>query len=604
MFGNKTNLTENRAMSGDSDQNATASELLEQTNALQSESRRRFLGVTAATPMLYGLFSGATLFGGSRRAQADTGAAGANNMLGKVLMPQSPAARQRKAFLTRFNAALRNYERPLPNHRNNGDESNMEPLGLGNFHKSLPHNLLGEVDQGAYFALLDAIRRGTDAAYDTIPLGGERRLVNPQAGLAFDLEGPDAAATFIPPAPAFKSAWRVGEMVEHYWQALLRDVPFDEYATHPLAQQAIDDLNRLSDFRGPKQNGLVTAQTLFRDPVPGATVGPYISQFFLKPINFGAQTIDPRVRPGLSGKDYMTGYDAWLDVQNGIDTPPLTVVSPQDARFINDGRALSQFVHIDALYQAYFNALLVCLGSGMIWDSGNPYGPTPEGGAGRPLPAGAPGAPTRVAFATFGGPYILALLTEVSTRVLKAQWFQKWNVHRTLRPEAFGGIVHNVLSNAADYPVHPDALNSSAVAKIFEKYGSYLLPQAFPEGSPNHPSYGSGHACVAGACVTILKAFLEEDSLIPNPVVVSPDGSRTDPYVGPDLTVGGELNKLASNVATGRNIAGIHWRSDANESLKLGEAVAIGVLRDQRQLYAENFGGYTFTKFDGTTITV
>ncbi len=33
------------------------------------------------------------------------------------------------------------------------------------------------------------------------------------------------------------------------------------------------------------------------------------------------------------------------------------------------------------------------------------------------------------------------------------------------------------------------------------------LPMAFQEGSPMHPSYGAGHATVAGACVTILKAY-------------------------------------------------------------------------------------------------
>ena len=70
------------------------------------------------------------------------------------------------------------------------------------------------------------------------------------------------------------------------------------------------------------------------------------------------------------------------------------------------------------------------------------------------------------------------------------------------------------------------------------------------------------------------------------------------------LTVCGELNKLASNIGVGRNIAGVHWRSDATESLQLGEAVAISVLRDQRPTYKQHFGGFTFTKFDGTRVTV
>jgi hypothetical protein len=48
----------------------------------------------------------------------------------------------------------------------------------------------------------------------------------------------------------------------------------------------------------------------------------------------------------------------------------------------------------------------------------------------------------------------------------------------------------------------------------------------------------------------------------------------------------------------------VHWRSDAAQSLPLGEAVTISILRDQRAIYNEPFNGFTFTKFDGTTITV
>ena len=64
-------------------------------------------------------------------------------------------------------------------------------------------------------------------------------------------------------------------------------------------------------------------------------------------------------------------------------------------------------------------------------------------------------------------------------------------------------------------------------------------------------------------------------------MIPTPDGLALVPYYGPPLTVGGELNKLASNVATGRNIAGVHWRSDAMNSLRLGEEIAISLLRDQ-----------------------
>jgi membrane-associated phospholipid phosphatase len=189
---------------------------------------------------------------------------------------------------------------------------------------------------------------------------------------------------------------------------------------------------------------------------------------------------------------------------------------------------------------------------------------------------------------------------------LKAVWYQKWFVHRRLRPEAYGGLVHNYLTRGQKYPIHSDVVNSAAIAQVQKQTGGFLLPMAFPEGCPLHPSYGAGHATVAGACVTILKALFDESYVLPNPVVATADGSALVPYTGPDagqLTVGGELNKLAANIGVGRNIAGVHWRSDYVESLKLGEALAISVLKDQRLTHGETFDGFTFTKFDGTKIT-
>jgi hypothetical protein len=70
------------------------------------------------------------------------------------------------------------------------------------------------------------------------------------------------------------------------------------------------------------------------------------------------------------------------------------------------------------------------------------------------------------------------------------------------------------------------------------------------------------------------------------------------------LTVGGELNKLASNIAMARNFAGIHWRSDDTSGLLLGEEVAIRMLREMRLTYTEEFQGLTFTRFDGSRVTV
>lgn len=84
---------------------------------------------------------------------------------------------------------------------------------------------------------------------------------------------------------------------------------------------------------------------------------------------------------------------------------------------------------------------------------------------------------------------------------------------------------------------------------------------AFPEGSPLHPSYGSGHATVGSACVTVLKWFFDESTPVEDPCQIDASGTGLVPYTGADKdtrTVGEELDKLASNIGIGRNISGVH----------------------------------------------
>jgi membrane-associated phospholipid phosphatase len=432
--------------------------------------------------------------------------------------------------------------------------------------------------------------------FEAIPLGGPRKLTSPQAGLAFDLEGKDAFAYVQPPAPSFQTREIAAEIAENYWMALLRDVPFTDYAANPIAAAAANDLTLFgADFKGAKNNaGQVTPNLLFRGLTPGDKAGPYLSQFWYHPCFFGANEINQKIRTVRTiadgGQDYMTDFSSWLLIQNGFFPPTGDILDPV-LRYMRNGRDLGQWVHIDVLFQGYFQAFLIMAGMGVPFDSGNPYN----------------SSATQDGFATFGGPHIATLLCEVSTRALKAVWNQKWVVHRRMRPEVFAARVHRTAYNGAGYPVHPEILASLSTGSRlggFMPAGNAFLPMAFPEGSPTHPAYGAGHATVAGACVTILKAWFNESFVIPNPVVPDPTGQTLVPYTGDTLTVGDELNKIASNVAIGRNIAGVHWRSDATESLLLGEAVAIGILREQKTSYNEAFKGFSLTKFDGTTITV
>jgi hypothetical protein len=553
-----------------------------QTGESGNVSRRLFLGTAAS----------AALGAGELQASVDS---------------SSENQRQREAYRVRVDAALQQRDAPQPKQENNGDEVQLASK-IGNYSKGLPHDQLGEVDPNAYQVFSQAIQNGGQLSdIDAVPMGSpnpaqQLKFVNPCAGQCFDLQGADSHHLAIPPAPRVQSAETAGEMVELYWQALARDVPFSDYGTSSIIQAAVADLNKLADFRGPKTASGVAAATLFRGITAGDVQGPYLSQFLVKPIPFGAQYVSQQMRTPMPGIDFLTSFSDWLSIQNGVQ-PTQALQFDKTRRYIRNGRDLGQWVHIDVLYQAYFNAML------MLVQAPDPTDEITGGGMGVPLNAGNPylKSKTQVGFGTFGPPGIATAVAEIATRALKAVWHQKWFVHRRLRPEAFGGLVHNTLSNAQNYPLHSDVLNSQAAQAVNSANGSYLLPMAFPEGSPLHPSYGAGHATVAGASVTILKALFDETYVIPNPVMPSADGLSVVPYTGPDagaLTVGGELNKLASNVALGRNFAGVHWRSDYAQSVLLGEAVAISVLQDQRSTYKEPFNGFTFTKFDGTKITV
>lgn len=543
----------------------------------------------------------------------------------------------------RLRVAAADYERnmPIPSHPCNGDESTYANRNyFASYTKGLPHpNPYGEVDSNAYKIYLEALNSGKPQAFEEIPLGcgasgaisteesrlapdattpgQQRRLQNPQAGYNFDLEGKDyhqliSRQGFIRPRTAFPPAFNFNtpdeavEIVENYWQALTRDIPFLNYESDTLVAEAAADLNQFAEYRGPRENGQVTPRLYSRGVLPGDNVGPYVSQFLLRDVPYGAQTIDARIRTAEATKanEFLTEFYEWRTIQDGCTAERRTTFAPTPL-YIRSGRDLAEYVRNDAIYQAYLNAALIMLA------------PTSVGGLGTPLDPNNPylGYRTQDNFVEFGISQLLTLLGEVSVRAHKAVWYQKWQVHRRLRPEEFGGRVHFWLTDriaSQRYPINPVINNSSVLRRIGDIYnGNFFLPQAFPEASPVHPAYGAGHATLAGACVTILKAWFDETS---NPFVqargafvASADGTTRLPYGRLDrslMSIGGELNKLASNVSIGRNIAGVHWRSDYTESVYLGEQVAIQLLEDYGFTYNEDFAGFTFTDFDGNNRVV
>ena len=526
------------------------------------------------------------------------------------------------------------------------------------------------VRHGARFEVVNGVVQP-----DPAPTDNFRQWEAPIAGVVFELEGPDPQAVTMPPAPPLLEASGpvnpelILEMAEVYELAILRDQPCNDLesgAGNPAITASIDRLNALSYIgnqtgRPRKVNAInqLDAQTIFRGSSPGVEVGPYLSQFLLigntdrngggsvaeGMITYGSLLINQRVPIAEPGQDYMRTMAEYVEVQRGI-RPPLETYGPTNGgpvpapnrpprRFISTPRDLATYVHYDALYEAYLNACIILLEMGTPFDPGFDH----LSGVGSAASSAATRRNTG-GFALYGGPHILTLVTEVATRALKAVRFQKFNNHIRLRPEALAARIElDRLQAAGDVPpaLVPPALISdvggfravlennntgtlNAIAAIADAgVGTYLLPMAFPEGSPMHPAYGAGHATVAGACVTMLKAFFDTSSVLADsggtvafkrlsgddiPIVFRAPAlpsmnNLVDSNPGEFLTLEGELNKLAANISIGRDMAGVHYFSDYYDSLRMGEEIAIGILEEQALTYSTDPFVLSVPTFDG-----
>jgi hypothetical protein len=563
-----------------------------QSPGIASPSRRSFLGKlgTAATVTMA------------------AGVVGAPSVLAEsAALGSVPTSNSRVAHATalRIQKANADAKVNVPPHTTSGDEA-LYADKSASYSKGLLQDYIGVVNPAAWKAFHIACQTGSPNDWNNIILGGTITENGPQGSYAYDLESLDSVqygnapgvgdptgSILVPPFDAIASASYGTQLMELYWGSLLRDVAFVDYENNALAQAAAAELSAQPTYRGPRDsNGNVTTANLFRGSFPGDTIGPYMSQFMITPTSLGQQTISQLMTTYLPGIDYMTDPTTFLEVQNGIPTG-LSNQKDTVQRYLKDGRGLAAWTHADVLYQGYFVALLVLGTLKAPVNPGNPY----------------VGNKTQNGFDTFGGPDYAAAMGEIAARALHKVWYQKWAVHRVPRPEHAGGILWQLTEGKqkVDATLNSNVLNSQAVATSLGQYSTTFLSQAFPEGSPQHPSYPTGHGTVAGACITILKFFFDQTYVIPNPMVPTDDGLSLVPYTGSDagqITVGGELHKLAHNVSFGHGIhAGIHWRQDTEQSILLGEAIAISWLQDKAQTYNEKFT-ITFTKIDGTPVTI
>ena len=529
-----------------------------------------------------------------------------------------------------------------------GPAESQFPSFNGNFHKSLAHNTMtGSLsDQDQYYELYDDIANNRQVRLANIPLapGSTIQLVDPLLSIASCLMGGDQAAFKLKPAFLLSSGEAAAEMIELYCQVLCRDVAFSEYKSNATITQCLAFLNDStvqSYLPEPPAGGFpLTAKNIFRSSFPGSNIGPYTSQLLLLNTLLGAIIVEQKplsyptateaIADSVAIEWCLNQSQAILSQNGNLTTLPAAPTQAQStALYVYAGRNLAETVHLDASIEYYYFAANTLQALGVPWN------PT------------LPSAPNQSAFATCGsGNAVQHALAEVCSLGLKHAWFWKWTQYRRLRPEVFGLWVDNVqnnrVANAANYNIAPFLFTNGVLPAIkthnasfgAQYNSSYTLSGTYREGSPAHPSYPSGHSVVAGACCTILKLFFNAETLwsaipglqstsinrkivpasVTGPVVeANDDGTDLQNYTGSDasqMSVWGEINKVGTNICMGRDWAGIHYRSDGIEGMKLGEQIAESYFGDLLSSWVQNtltngntemaVPTVTFRKLDGT----
>ncbi|CAN0377619.1 unnamed protein product, partial [Ascophyllum nodosum] len=509
----------------------------------------------------------------------------------------SPTERAKITFKRRIGIAVGELAVGPTCHLNNGDEANV-PFFDGQFHKSLPHDEVGRVDPEAYQLLLDCIESNDINVCDQVPSGvesGGRKLVDPLGGGGHQVDGADSDNIFIRQPDNLLSERLAAQQAEVYWMALLRDIPFSQFGTNNTVQMAAANLQGFDAFNGlsisrDADGNIDPMQDLFRTDWPGVSSGPVVSQFMLANFDIDGIVVEPKAKTLVPEMEYMTGVDTWLNVQNGgVPEDTLFVDEPL---FIRNGRDLAALAVNDVLYTEALRTILIMFDEGILAEAG-PYGSSTR----------------QEGFTTLGTSHYIHGMAAGSSSTRHA-WYAKWQIHRVLRPEAYGGLLHFVINGPLEVPLPASIVNNTELLNAVESLNQaqnggtdrvFLLPMAVGEGSPVHPAYPSGHAINLGAYITVLKAFLGFElgqRCFPSPMISNDAGTDRIPFVPSDgdrvgtcinedgeeevgLTYEGELNKVTSNVAIGRSHLGVHWRMDGVFGAEMGEAGAIRRLQQE-----------------------
>ena len=489
------------------------------------------------------------------------------------------------------------------------------------FSKTLQHNSetgfakKKDIDTIIKASQISDISSINNIATSDIPSENRRIIEGVASSQSYNLMGTDSCIPIYSDYYKIDDPRSMFEMGEVYSMQLLKDETFYdiENNVNNINKYHLSDLNSFEkNITAPTDNSKITSKLLFRGNNKHELIGPYISQYLYLPFNYGSIPIEQKFT-SIIAQDI--NDSKWIEIQNG---KIIKNVHDNNVKYINTPKILATKVHTDPLFQFYYNAAIISFQNNI-------------------KPSGFNNGKSSI-WTSSGPPDIFASVAHVALGTLRSAWFNKYNIAMRIRPEVFAQRI-NLIKNEKNniyidrVPGFKNINNNmqninNILSQVHGKQMNYHLKTLYTEGSPTHPSWPAGHACVAGACVTVLKAMLDTHEIDGNPkkwpmckfnthsgsdngICHSIDGNNLVKYKmdnSQQLTIVGELNKLASNVSIGRNFAGVHYRCDSISGISLGEQYAITYLIDKAKEYNESynkmFNHFFLEKFDGSKIKI
>ena len=524
------------------------------------------------------------------------------------------------------------------------------------FSKSLDHNKFGLASSQDVQKLLDFINNKSIDNLKNIELSeNSNRLLEGISNFDhFSFLGRDSSTieTIWPDDILSKNS--LFELFEVYLRSYTRDIPFiDYFQSKGRIETSLNLLNNIlkeeeslpvKDIISPlnlDSNNKLTLQSIFRSPGIDEHLGPLVSQFLLKSyMNGTGIDIEQRYKICETNDIASITQKGWTKIQNGEITGSDKSFSNKNY-YIFNGRALGSLVRSDITFEWFNIAALILLQNKAELSIKNFENVSST-------------------WLTCGPPDIFSTISHVAIGALRIAWFTKWKRGMRIRPEVLAQRINlafflqnnsEVSSRLTNFdPIFNMSQSFKDVLNLVKRFNNvtgnlynsdkneedkiktedYLLQLLYPEGSPIHPSWPAGHATISGACVTILKAmfktheYSEETGYTPikwntlknsngenlKTLIASSDGNSLEDYNETDkddITIVGELNKLASNISLGRDWAAVHYRCDSVCGIIAGETFAISYLQSKLLEYSERYPlieNFFLQKFDGTFVKI